>query len=264
MAAAAVVVDRESAELGKSLLTETDESAELEKSEKKPPASMMWRLFHVTCFSLAGFQFLIGAILVFPELWRNGSQKEIFLYNSGVVYTVGSVFFAVADATEWWYFRDFSLGDDLNFFANIVGSVLYIAGSYYGIPSVERTFWEILLLWAASATVVLSQTLKIIRPSWGSFNTYLTRAGYPTFFLDFATALGASGYLAGTTCYLLPEKRRIQTHYACRDTGIALFFFYGASFFLTAGLIMIYKYFFYLPHSHHPTNFGPFLWFYNA
>lgn len=110
---------------------------QLESTDRQP---LKWRVWHSANYCTGSLFFFIGSILLFPNFET--------LFNSGLysawLYTIGSLTFSLADATEWAYYEPIVICNSkkccliptlsFNFFLSMTGSILYLIGSAMFIP----------------------------------------------------------------------------------------------------------------------------------
>lgn len=161
---------------------------------------------------------------------------------AGWLFTVGSFFFLVADLMEWNHYRPACLSSRLcggtwnlgfNFLLSATGSLFYLLGSIYFIPSVANLFYGELYFIIGSAIIALSQ-------AWKCYRTCTTPPTRPAcanikedllgFIVDLFAGLGGLFYLIGTAIYCkspAPEDR----YYVL---AIVWWILGGAAFFISA------------------------------
>ena len=178
--------------------------------EKRANPSYWWRKYHSTWFLLGATAFATASPLYFPALQSNATMNA-----AGYVYTLGSLSFLVADATEWFYYRadavesaNFALSarggagtemlspDLTESTAQALGSALYFVGSVFFIPAVERrhaTTGAKIFGWA-SAIIAASQAWKLVR----AHKTVGLDADVPGTFVDALVGVGGLFYFGGS------------------------------------------------------------------
>lgn len=215
----------------------------------KSPPSTRWRVYHATCFSIGAVFFLLASPMFFPQPY----SLTIVDYLAGWLYTLGSASFLVADLTEWWYFRtgNEGNGDDINFFASVVGSMFYLAGSSLFIPTAYYPYWGNLIFVVGSAVIVISQAAKLVR---GRLAAHDWLEDLPAVWVDATTLVGGFWYMIGSTC-------GIGATGFCAAATVATMYTLGGSFFVLAAAGMQYRYFQSpsMPKATGPTSFMPFV-----
>lgn len=160
--------------------------------------SKIWKLWHGVNILIAGWCFLIGSIVMFPRF-----TNYIYAELCGWFFTIGSACFLLADLTEWVYFleQDFRyLAYVINFFINVVGSALYLAGSVLFIPETMHFYEGIHLFIAGALLVMIAQTWKLVRALHHPNKTVseLLKQHSLAVILDFLAACGALFYFVGS------------------------------------------------------------------
>lgn len=206
--------------------------------------SYKWRAYHGVLFLIGAVGFLVASPLFFPKTYAHQGIPTL----AGCLYTIGSFSFLLADLTEWQYMRAFGFGDSVNFIGSSIGSFFYTIGSVLFIPAAYSAFWGDLLFVVGSSFIALSQAAKLLRSGDIVKDT-------PAFVVDFATMIGGSCYLLGSSCGLGDR----DTGY-CTLNSIAVIYTCGGTSFCTASAAMLYRYFLSSSMSRptRPTSFAPF------
>lgn len=127
----------------------------------------------------------------------------IYAELCGWLFTLGSTCFLLADLTEFIYFlqQDFRyLAFVINFFINLVGSVLYLVGSILFIPEAMHFYLGIHMFIAGAFMVMAAQTWKLLRALNQPNKTVKQsfKDGSIAVILDFLAAFGAFFYFLGS------------------------------------------------------------------
>jgi len=222
------------------------------------PLRLFWRLVHCCAYVFGGLTFLLGSMCYFPNI----SSYE----TGGWLFTWGSAAFLFADLLEWCTnnrmgclnvgasktaLSDFEAALDppvkdlntyggiwqraengLNFFLSVCGSFLYLWGSVYFIPALDKIVEGTVIFIVGSAVIFTSQAWKLSR--------------YPNYtddavgvHVDAGAGIGGLAYLVGSVCFL--------PAYCVTDadtTRAATIFTLGGVLFLYSGLAIMYRYFF--------------------
>lgn len=240
------------------------------------PLSLLWRICHSFAYMVGGSTFLLGSLQYFPII-----NNLVF---GGWLFTIGSTGFLIADALEWWtnnrvgcfaydtYEESFEevmeerfddkrtwagkyqrVENGLNFFASMIGSLLYLIGSIMFIPALnEIVLGSWIFIWGSSF-IFLSQAWKVYRaacfnkePKDKTFRVANWKHDLPGFFVDLFAGLGGGAYFVGSFTFL--PQYDLNDH----DTNVAASWFTagGTCFFLSA-VNMWYRYYCtkYYPHE---------------
>ncbi|CAF5035924.1 unnamed protein product [Rotaria sp. Silwood1] len=223
--------------------TETVESVDVDETNKPVFVDrrqlLVWRIFHGTHFLLGGLCFIAGSCMYFTTVY--GPYPKA-LVAGGWLFTIGSLFFLLADLQEWahylhsywfcWFHREeYEISNSdvfrhtrssplglwersevgINVFASVCGSICYLIGSIFFIPALSNYLiagdW---LFIVGSALIFLSQGWKVFRLSRMNpddktdhkFRFANILRDAPTFFADTFTGFGGVFYFVGTILFL--------------------------------------------------------------
>lgn len=220
--------------------------------------SLCWRLCHSVSYLIGGVTFPVASVIYLPRLLAKAPSMESI---AGWLFTIGSFFFLVADLMEWNHYRPmcfrssacgFAWNLGLNFLFSATGSLFYLLGSIYFIPSVANLFYGELFFIIGSAIIALSQAWKCYRtcvtPSNQSACTNINEDLWG-FIVDLFAGLGGLFYLIGTVIYCkspAPEDK----HYVLAIVWWIL----GGTAFLISALAMWKRY--YCPSKHGYETFN--------
>jgi len=139
---------------------------QLESTDRQP---LKWRVWHSANYCIGAVFFFFGSMLLYPyfaTIFESG-------FYSAWLYTIGSLTFSFADATEWSYYEPIVVCKSrscclipnlsLNFFMSMTGSILYLIGSAMFIPSINKAETGLLLFIIASIIIMISQAWKVGR-----------------------------------------------------------------------------------------------------
>jgi hypothetical protein len=223
------------------------------------PLTHCWRMTHAILYVFGGVTFLLGSICYFPSI-ANGSW-------GGWLFTWGSTAFLFADLFEWWTNNRIgccnagatgammtrfnasvtllprvraigicpSMENGLNFFMSATGSFLYLLGSIYFIPSLDKIVLGTQIFIVGSAFIFCSQSWKLLR-----YPNY--KEDVAAVHVDAGAGIGGVFYFIGSILFL-PQ-------YCVTDedtTRAAILFTIGGANFLYSGLWIVYRYFFDYP-----------------
>ena len=107
----------------------------MEQPKSTADNSTRWKLWHGFNYYMGGGTFFVGSLLLFP-FFKSFLDAD---YVSGWLYTIGSFTFLLADCTEFGHYttKDCKyLSLSINFFVNVLGSLMYLLGSACFIPSI--------------------------------------------------------------------------------------------------------------------------------
>ncbi len=141
---------------------------------------------------------------------------------------------------------------DFNYFLSFTGSVLYLIGSIYYIPSLDVLILGTIIFLVGSAFIFVSQGCKVIRTGFAferddsvspakvtrRFSVENWKRDLNLVFVDVTASIGGMAYFAGSFLFL-PE-------YYEDDTTIwhgAGWFEVGGIFFWASGAALFYRYF---------------------
>ena len=223
--------------------------------------SLGWRVWHGTNYLLGGLFFVLGSLAYFPAI----SAKINGDLVGGILFTIGSTNFLIADLTEWNHYKLGCIGQSysdsekveqgccakfrrvevgLNFFCSAMGSLLYLLGSIFFIPSTNLLTSGELLFIIGSLVIFASQLWKCIRTSISDENDPNDRsikcsnitADFPGFMIDVWAGIGGLIYAIGTYIFSLAETN-------AEIISSASWFVSGGSSFFISGLFMQYRYY---------------------
>ncbi|CAF2688071.1 unnamed protein product [Rotaria sp. Silwood2] len=200
---------------------------------------LVWRIFHGTHFLLGGLCFIAGSCMYFTTVYE---PRPGALVAGGWLFTIGSLFFLLADLQEWshylkgyWFcclhrkeYEDSNAGMfrhsrssllglwersevGINVFVSVCGSIFYLIGSIFFIPALSDYLitgdW---LFIVGSILIFLSQGWKVYRMSRTnpddqtdhSFRFVNLSRDIPAFFADAFTGFGGFFYCVGTILFL--------------------------------------------------------------
>jgi hypothetical protein len=212
---------------------------------------------------------LIGSAMYFPAISA--------FTAGGILFTIGSATFLIADVLEWltnnhvgciwdsnyresfeksstshmapaktfsgWYQR---AENGINFFFSACGSFLYLVGSIMYIPSTNMLTDGIYTFIIGSAVIFFSQSWKLYRQGLAlnarnvmEYSTENYSHDMPAFYIDLGAGAGGFLYCVGSIL-ALPS---IDTTIAVTTWSAVFFQLGGISFFLS-GAAMYYRYFY--------------------
>jgi len=218
--------------------------------------SLKWRIWHSVNYMNGGFTFFLGSCMYYPYPYANLSGDVVGAW----LFTLGSLTFLFADITEWnhyklgcfhernylkphtWLrsFKRMEIG--LNFFASVLGSLLYLLGSICFIPSTNLLTQGELLFIVGSAVIFFSQLWKCLR-SLGNEDDFRLSCNFKEvcedlagFLVDIFAGLGGANYFIGSYYfqYVVTDED---------ETFATNWFMAGGSSFALSGICMIYRYF---------------------
>jgi hypothetical protein len=117
---------------------------------------------------IGGLTFAFASIAYFPVFARVIDSNNL----AGWMYTVGSFSFLVADLMEWNHYRPACFSSSIeneqykigfNFLLSVVGSLLYLLGSIFFIPSTGNLQLGEIIFIVGSTIILLSQSWKCYR-----------------------------------------------------------------------------------------------------
>jgi hypothetical protein len=225
-----------------------------------------WRVIHSTFYCIGGMCFMVASWQYYPSISN--------LTFGGLLFTIGSTFFSIADFIEWWivnrigcflsskYLESFEIANShdfepnktclglwqrssngINFFLSFLGSLLYLIGSVMFIPYFQQIITGIYVFIVASFVIIVSQAWKIIKGgiySWRIMQfSFLNYNDVPALLVDLNTFFGAVFYLIGSI-YFLPDidKKAADTRESTN------FFVIGGVFYVVSCIFIVYRYFF--------------------
>lgn len=218
--------------------------------------SLPWRIWHGLNYMNGGTTFFLGSYMYYPYPLSHYSGEVVGAW----LFTLGSLTFLLADLTEWNHFklgcfheRSYSkphtflrtfkrLEIGLNFFASVMGSLLYLLGSICFIPSTNLLNQGELLFLVGSAVIFFSQLWKCMRAfgneddlrlSCNFQEVYEDLAG---FMVDVFAGLGGFCYFIGTYYFqyvVTDEDEIFATNW----------FMAGGTSFALSGISILYRYF---------------------
>lgn len=214
--------------------------------------STAWKIWHGINYMIGGVTFFIGSYCYFSYI--NAKYPNSFVLG-GWLYTIGSACFLLADLTEWNHFNfgcitktkykgEQSLFNTLlraeigiNFFCSAIGSLMYLLGSIFFIPSLDMLPAGEFLFIYGSLVIFFSQLWKCLRTAFiGGFKLTNITEDFSGFVVDLCAGLGGLCYCIGTLIF-----ESMVTDY---DQNIASHWFVtGGTFFTLSGLAMQYRYF---------------------
>ena len=232
------------------------------------PLSLYWRIFHWSNYILGGVSFALGSYQYFPSVAN---------YDLGAfLFTIGSIGFAIADATEWWknnrvgcfYYADYEdsfervacvnyaasdtlagkyqrAENGINFFFSLFGSTLYLIGSVLFIPYFDSIVAGTEIFIIGSVVIFFSQTWKMWRviavyeESTLHIKWKMLLQDLPGSFIDFFVWLGGLFYLIGSILFLPQYDTSDDVTFMA-----AVWFQLGGFFFFFSGLSLAVRYFF--------------------
>ena len=201
------------------------------ESQSGSNLSFVWFLLHGACYINGGLTFLIGSILYYPQFNPPLSRQD-GAFEGSLLFTFGSLTFLIADIQEWLLYAPpclkrhklagaapehaplmhapdqedseaaYELG--LNFFLSAIGSLLYLLGSIFIIPSLNTPnlgAWGFII---GSVFVWLAQLWKVrrMRPLQ---RDHWTQDEWSAFQVDFMASTGGFWFLVGTAASLSPH-----------------------------------------------------------
>lgn len=218
--------------------------------------SLPWRVWHGINYMNGGITFFLGSYCYYPYPLANYSGDVVGAW----LFTLGSLTFLLADLTEWNHYkigcfnrRDYAephtvlrtfkrMEIGLNFFASMMGSLLYLLGSICFIPATNLLVEGELLFIVGSAFIFFSQLWKILRSLGNEEDLSLTCnfkevwEDFAGFLVDLFAGLGGGCYFIGTYYfqYVITDADEI---YATN------WFMAGGTCFSLSGFAMMYRYF---------------------
>lgn len=229
----------------------------LVQSKERLNPSYAWRRYHSSFYLFGGVSFGCASPLFFPAL-----ETAATLTVAGYLFTLGSLAFTIADATEWWYFRGGCLfdapncvdavdrrgegetmGDGVNFAISAVGSFTYFVGSCFFIPAIANYALGSDIFALGSLVIVVAQVAKLVR----AHRSVGLDADRPATTIDALAGVGGLFYFCGSW----PEP----------TATYATFFTLGGVAYFASAVVMQYRYFVTLPLPPQgaTTSLGPFL-----
>jgi hypothetical protein len=214
--------------------------------------SLGWKLWHSINYMIGGITFFFGSYCYFSYI--NATYSNSFVVG-GWLYTIGSLCFLIADLTEWNHFKfgcfteteytgEKSLFNTLlraeigiNFFCSAIGSLMYLLGSIFFIPSLDMLPAGECLFIYGSLVIFFSQLWKCLRTCFmGGFKLINVTDDFSGLLVDLCAGLGGLCYYFGTVLF-----KNMITEY---DQNIASHWFVtGGTFFTLSGLAMQYRYY---------------------
>ncbi len=161
--------------------------------------SRLWRMWHAVNYFIGGGAFLLGSFILFPFANEYLDAPEV----SAWLYTIGSLTFLLADITEWLHYTKSDcpfLTLSINFFLSVLGSLLYLVGSFLFIPVLDLAWLGSIMFIIGSAAVLLSQIWKLLRCVCvqGRGVQEMIEEDESGFYVDLFAGLGGAMYLVGT------------------------------------------------------------------
>jgi hypothetical protein len=221
--------------------------------------SFLWFLLHGACYINGGLTFLIGSILYYPQ-FNPPLSHEDGDFEGSLLFTFGSLTFLIADIQEWLLYappclkrhriidegterapliaapgeasdEDYELG--LNFFLSAIGSLLYLLGSIFIIPSFNTPnlgAWGFII---GSVFVWLAQLWKVqrMRPFQ---RDHWTIDEWSAFQVDFMASTGGFWFLVGTAASLSPHVSTV---------AVVNMWVIGSCAFTWSGCALLYRHF---------------------
>lgn len=181
---------------------------------------------------------MVGSILLFPIFNDYVDAAEI----SGWLYTIGSATFLLADITEWlhYVYQDCRfLNYAINFFVNVIGSLLYLIGSACFIPEIGKFDWGMDLFIVGSSFIMVAQAWKLIkglRQARYNFKEWYNEDASGVN-VDFFAGIGGLMYFSGTFVF-----KQTGDNPELANTA-ALIYSFGGLFFFTSGSFIQKRYF---------------------
>jgi hypothetical protein len=214
--------------------------------------SLAWKLWHSINYMIGGITFFIGSYCYFSYI--NTVYPNSFVVG-GWLYTIGSFCFLLADLTEWNHYKFGCITDSdykgektlynsfiraefgINFFASAIGSLMYLIGSIFFIPSLDMLPAGEFFFIYGSLVIFFSQLWKCLRTVFiGGLKLTNVTDDFSGFIVDICAGLGGLCYYFGTVLF-----RDMVTEY---DQNIASHWFVtGGTFFTLSGLAMQYRYY---------------------
>ena len=223
--------------------------------------SFLWFLVHGACYINGGLTFLIGSILYYPQYNPPLSHEDGDLEGS-LLFTLGSLTFLIADIQEWLLYappclKRHKLIDDspeyaplmqapgdsgdseagyflgLNFFLSAIGSLLYLLGSIFIIPTLNTPnlgAWGFII---GSVFVWLAQLWKVHRMQ--PFDrAHWTQDEWSAFQVDLLASTGGFWFLVGTAASLSPRVSLV---------AVVNMWVIGSIAFTWSGCALLYRHF---------------------
>ena len=259
-----------------SAIEETPLVASFHENVLERPQSPLWRLFHGTHYMIGGLTFVTGSCMYFPGISNKYSSA---LDIGGWLFTIGSIFFLLADLQEWWYYRvgccldrkyqaaleshsstlflnlrNTFLGQyerakvGINFFMSVCGSAFYLAGSILFIPTFKKELnfgeWFFII---GSAFIYISQAWKIYRSVYVNNHDRHDRRFHfsnlfndiPALGVDSCAGIGGVFYFVGTILFL-PYFDKSDSN----AVHVASLFVCGGTSFTLSGIFLQYRHHF--------------------
>jgi hypothetical protein len=223
--------------------------------------SFVWFLLHGACYINGGLTFLIGSVLYYPQ-FNPPLSHEDGDFEGSLLFTFGSLTFLIADIQEWLLYappclKRHRLLDDgsperaplmhargqepddlayelgLNFFLSAIGSLLYLLGSIFIIPSLNTPnlgAWGFII---GSVFVWLAQLWKVHRMQ-PLQRQHWTQDEWSAFQVDFMASTGGFWFLVGTAASLSP---RVSI------TAVVNMWVVGSVAFTWSGCALLYRHF---------------------
>ena len=225
--------------------------------------SYLWFLLHGACYINGGVTFLIGSILYYPQ-FNAPFSKEDGDFEGSLLFTFGSLTFLIADIQEWLLYappclRRHRLTNDspehaplmqassaepgdseeaayelgLNFFLSAIGSLLYLLGSIFIIPSLNTPAlgaWGFII---GSVFVWLAQLWKVHRMQPFK-RQHWTVDEWSAFQVDFMASTGGFWFLVGTAASLSPRVSLV---------AVVNMWVIGSVAFTWSGCALLYRHF---------------------
>lgn len=214
--------------------------------------SLSWRLWHSINYMIGGITFYLGSYCYFSFI--NNVYPNSFIIGAWL-YSIGSLCFLLADITEWNHFKygcscnvnyegeqtfynTFIRAEvGINFFFSVLGSLMYLIGSIFFIPSLDKLPLGEFFFIYGSLVIFFSQLWKCLRPHLiHGFKIENVTEDFSGFLVDLCAGLGGFSYFYGTVIF-----RYMENEY---DQNIASSWFVtGGTFFTLSGLAMQYRYY---------------------
>jgi hypothetical protein len=224
--------------------------------------SFLWFLLHGACYINGGLTFLIGSILYYPQ-FNPPLSHEDGDFEGSLLFTFGSLTFLIADIQEWLLYSPpclkrhrllneggenaplmaapseesgneegaYELG--LNFFLSAIGSLLYLLGSIFIIPSLNTPSlgaWGFII---GSVFVWLAQLWKVHRMQPFK-RDHWTEDEWSAFQVDFMASTGGFWFLVGTAASLSPRVSLV---------AVVNMWVIGSIAFTWSGCALLYRHF---------------------
>jgi hypothetical protein len=226
--------------------------------------SYFWFLLHGACYINGGLTFLIGSILYYPQ-FNPPLSRDDGDFEGSLLFTFGSLTFLIADIQEWLLYAPpcltrhgltnqnaehaplmFREPDDergecddgayelgLNFFLSAIGSLLYLVGSVFIIPSFNTPnlgAWGFIV---GSVFVWLAQLWKVHRMQ-PLKREHWTVDEWSALQVDLMASTGGFWFLVGTAASLSPRVPLV---------AVVNMWVVGSIAFTWSGFALLYRHF---------------------